>query len=126
MQRKGYYEASLKNYDAQIASARAELQTNTNEETLTLRRLETLRAIEGMRSEAMDKAVGSRLNFLEAQAARLEFEDNLSHMRGNEVDLSHRLEKTADERQVFIETLDALLCKTWSIPSPSATLPPRI
>ena len=30
-------------------SARAELQTNTNEETLTLRRLETLRAIEGMR-----------------------------------------------------------------------------
>jgi hemolysin D len=65
--------------------------------------LETLRAIEGMRSEAMDKAVGSRLNFLEAQAARLEVEDNLSHMRGNQVDLGHRLEKTADERQVFIE-----------------------
>jgi HlyD family secretion protein len=103
LQRKRYYEASLSNYDSQIASARAELQTNTNEEALTLRRLETLRAIEGMRSEAMDKAVGSRLNFLEAQAARLEVEDNLSHMRGNEVDLSHRLEKTADERQVFIE-----------------------
>jgi hypothetical protein len=30
LQRKGYYEASLRNYDAQIASAGAELQTNTN------------------------------------------------------------------------------------------------
>ena len=35
LQRKGYYEASLSNYNAQIASARAELQTNTNEEALT-------------------------------------------------------------------------------------------
>jgi hemolysin D len=38
-QRKGYYEASLGNYDAQIASLQAERQTNEAEGVLTARRL---------------------------------------------------------------------------------------
>jgi hemolysin D len=56
-----------------------------------------------MRSELMGREVGSRLNFLQAQASRLEVEGSLSHMRGNQVDLTHRVEKTAAERQAFIE-----------------------
>jgi HlyD family secretion protein len=102
-QRKGYYAASLDNYDAQIASLQAELATNQSEEALTAKRLETQRSIEAMRSELMRAETGSRLNFLLAQAARLEVEDNLSHMRGDQVDLTHKLEKTRAERQVFIE-----------------------
>ena len=45
-QRSGYYEASLGNYDAQIASLQEELQTNEAEGVLTARRLDTLRSIE--------------------------------------------------------------------------------
>jgi len=101
-QRQGYYEASLSNYDAQIASLQAELQTNEGEGALTSRRLETLRSIEAMRSELMDRETGSRLNFLLSRAARLEVEDGLSHLQGDHVDLIHKLEKTRAERQVFV------------------------
>jgi hemolysin D len=103
LQRNGYYEASLGNYDAQIASLQAKLQTNKSEEALTAQRLETLRSIEAMRSELMDRETGSRLNFLLSRASRLEVEDSLSHMRGDQVDLTHKLGKTRAERQVFIE-----------------------
>lgn len=102
-QRKGYYEASLNNYDAQIASLQAELETNKSEAALTVKRLDTLRSIEAMRSELMRDETGSRLNFLLSQASRLEVEDSLSHMRGDQVDLTHKLEKMGAERQVFIE-----------------------
>jgi hemolysin D len=102
-QRKGYYEASLNNYDAQIASLQAELETNKSEAALTAKRLDTLRSIEAMRSELMRDETGSRLNFLLSQASSLEVEDSLSHMRGDQVDLTHKLEKTRAERQVFIE-----------------------
>jgi HlyD family secretion protein len=101
-QRKGYYEASLENYDAQIASLQAEAQTNEAEGALTAQRLDTLRSIEAMRSELMSRETGSRLNFLLSQATRLEVEDGLSHLRGNQIDLAHKLEKTGAEREVFI------------------------
>jgi hemolysin D len=101
--RQGYYKASLNNYDAQIASLQGELETNKSQTALTAKRLDTLRSIEAMRSELMRDETGSRLNFLLAQAARLEVEDGLSHMRGDQVDLTHKLEKTGAERQVFIE-----------------------
>jgi HlyD family secretion protein len=102
-QRNGYYKASLSNYDAQIGSLQAELQTNKSEEALTAQRLGTARSIEAMRSELMHAETGSRLNFLMSQASRLEVEDSLSHLRGDQVDLTHKLEKTRAERQVFID-----------------------
>jgi hemolysin D len=101
--RKGYYQASLNNYDAQISSLQAELDTSKSESTLTGKRLETLRSIEAMRSELMRNETGSRLNFLLSQGARLEVEDSLSHMRGDQVDLGHKIEKARADREVFIE-----------------------
>ena len=98
--RKGYYQASLNNYDAQISSLQAELETNKSEAALTAN---TLRSIEAMRSELMRDETGSRLNFLLSQASRLEVEDSLSHMRGDQVDLTDKLEKTRAKRQVFTE-----------------------
>ncbi|TMJ82197.1 MAG: HlyD family type I secretion periplasmic adaptor subunit, partial [Alphaproteobacteria bacterium] len=102
-QRRGYFKASLNNYDAQIASLEAQLQTNKSEEALTAQRFETLRSIEAMRSELMEAKTGSKLNLLLSRASRLEIEDNLAHMRGDQLDLTHKLEKTRSERQVFIQ-----------------------
>ncbi|MGY3411085.1 multidrug efflux pump subunit AcrA (membrane-fusion protein) [Bradyrhizobium sp. GM5.1] len=64
LQRRAAYEAQIQNYDAQIASARANLKTAQDEEAVLLQRLDTMRSIEAMRTTLMDKEVGSRLNFL--------------------------------------------------------------
>jgi hypothetical protein len=61
-------------------------------QALTARRLETLRSIEAMRSELMDNRIAAQLPFV--ARFRLEVEDSLSHMRGDQVDLTHKLEKT--------------------------------
>ena len=103
VERKAFYEASLRNYDAQIASARANLRTNKDEEKLLRQRLENLNSIETMRSALMAKEVGSRLNFLLSKDARLEVENNLSRVSGNAIDLQHRIEKAQADRQVFID-----------------------
>lgn len=102
-QRKLFNAAQLKNFDAQIASARANLETSRSEEAVLVQRLETMNSIESMRSTLMDKKVGSRLNFLLSQDARLDIESNLSRVRGSQVDYSHRVDKVSADRQVFIE-----------------------
>ena len=103
VERRAFYETSLRNYDAQIASARANLITNKAEEKLLTQRLENLNSIETMRSALMEKEVGSRLNFLLSKDARLEVENNLSRVSGNAIDLEHRIEKAQADRQVFID-----------------------
>ncbi len=102
-QRKSFYATQLKTFDAQIASAKAILKTGQDEEAVLAKRLETMKSIESMRSALMDKEVGSRLNFLLSQDARLEVESNLSRTRGNEADAAHKIDKAAADRQVFIE-----------------------
>jgi HlyD family secretion protein len=102
-QRKSFNAAQLSNFDAQIASARANLETSKNEESVLVQRLETMNSIETMRSTLMDQKVGSRLNFLLSRDARLDVESNLSRTRGSQVDFAHRVEKVSADRQVFME-----------------------
>jgi hemolysin D len=103
LQREAFYQTSLHNYDAQIASAQANLKTSQDEEALMVQRLDTLRSIESMREGLMERQSGSRLNFLLSRDARLEVENSVSRARGNQADLVHRVEKLRAERQVFIE-----------------------
>jgi HlyD family secretion protein len=103
LQRKAVFNAGVRNYDAQIASARAGVTSSKDEEALLLKRLDTLQAIEAMRKLLMNKELGSRLNFLLSQDARLEVENNLARARGNEADYTHRVEKAEAERRAFME-----------------------
>lgn len=102
-QSKTYYDAQIRKFDAQIASASANLKTSGDEEVLAVQRLQTLRSIEAMRGNLMDKELGSRLTFLMSKDARLDVENNLSRVRGNQADYTHRLDTARAERQVFIE-----------------------
>ncbi len=122
LQRRAYYQTSLRNYDAQIASAQANLKTNQNEEVMLLQRLETLRAIESMRGALMDKEVGSKLNFLLSRDARLDVDGSLSRLQGNQVDYTHRIEKARAEQQAFVEDFRRnARTRNWSIRWRSAT-----
>lgn len=102
-ERKAFYETSLRNYDAQIASAQANLKTSQSEEVTLQQRLETLRSIETMRETLMDKAVGSKLNYLLSRDARLDIDGNLARLRGSQVDYTHRIERARAEQQTFVE-----------------------
>jgi HlyD family secretion protein len=103
LQRRAFYEAQLRNFDAQIASARANLKTGQDEEAVLVQRLETMTSIEAMRGKLMAKEVGSRLNLLLSRDARLEVESNLSRVRGSLVDYEHKVEKARADQQVFAE-----------------------
>ena len=103
LQRKAFYDSSLRNYDAQIASARANLKAGQSEEALLLQRLETLQSIETMRSSLMDKQVGSRLNYLLSRDARLEIENTIARIRGSQADYEQRVEKAKADQQVFTD-----------------------
>jgi hemolysin D len=103
LQRKAFFDASIRNYDAQIASARSNLKSSSDEEALLIQRLDTLRSIETMRTVLMNKDLGSKLNLLLSRDARLEVENNLARVRGSKADYSHRLDKAQAEKQVFIE-----------------------
>ena len=83
-QRKEFYGTSLQNYDAQVAGLQANLETSVDEEKVLTQRLETLRSIEAIRRTLADKELGSRVNLLLSQDARLEVEDNLSRVRGTQ------------------------------------------
>jgi hemolysin D len=102
-QRRSYNESQLQNFDAQIASAQANLKASHDEEAVLVQRLDTMKSIESMRGLLMDKEVGSKLNFLLSRDARLDVESNLSRVRGSQADFAHRVEKAGADRQVFIE-----------------------
>ncbi|TAI67868.1 HlyD family type I secretion periplasmic adaptor subunit [Bradyrhizobium sp. Leo170] len=103
LQRQAAYDAQVENYQAQIASARANLKTAENEETVLLQRLETMKSIEVMRATLMDKEVGSKLNLLLSRDARLDVESNLARVRGNIADYTHRLDKAEADQKVYAE-----------------------
>ncbi|WP_246504373.1 HlyD family type I secretion periplasmic adaptor subunit [Bradyrhizobium agreste] len=101
LQRKTAFDLQIQNYDAQIASARANLKTAQDEELVLTQRLDTMQSIEAMRNALMAKEVGSRLNFLLSRDARLEVESNLARVRGSIVDNMHRLDKARADQKVF-------------------------
>lgn len=101
LQRKMAYDLQLQNYDAQIASAQANVKTAQDEELVLTQRRDTMQSIEAMRNTLMAKEVGSRLNFLLSRDARLEVESNLARVRGSIVDNMHRLDKARADQKVF-------------------------
>lgn len=100
---KAYYDAQVLNYKTQIAGALAGLKASKNEESVLAQRLKTLRSIETMRDQLMKRELGSRLNFLLAHDARLEVENNLARIRGNQADYRHRAQKAVAEMEAFIQ-----------------------
>jgi HlyD family secretion protein len=103
LQRLSSYDAQMQNYNAQIASAKANLKTAQNEETVLLQRLETMKSVEAMRSTLAEKEVGSKLNLLLSRDARLEVESNIARVRGNMADYEHRVDKSQADQKVYAE-----------------------
>lgn len=113
-QRKAQYDSQLRSLDQDIEQRRANIRTTQDHRASLEKQLKIAKDVESMRSQMMEKQVGSKLNFLEAQASRLRMEQDFQDTGNRLVELDHDLQSKEAERQAFVDqnrqkTLDELV-----------------
>ncbi|TWG49605.1 MULTISPECIES: HlyD family type I secretion periplasmic adaptor subunit [unclassified Aminobacter] len=102
-QRRAFYDAQMRNFDEQIATQQAALESSRNEEAVLVARRDNLGRIEDARKALYERETGSLLNLLGSRDARLDVDANLSRVTGAAMVASRTLAKLQADRQVFIE-----------------------
>lgn len=102
-QRQAYYSAKLRDFDTQLAQAKATLVADRQQQDVLERRLDGLHQIDDMRRKLLDSGTGSRLSYLQGRDLSLDIEASLEAVRGRQEQTSQAIEQTAAERQTFIE-----------------------
>ncbi|MGN6549926.1 MAG: HlyD family type I secretion periplasmic adaptor subunit [Pararhizobium sp.] len=102
-QRRAYFMAQLQNFDQQIAGQDSEIAASHDQETILLKRRDTLTRIEGARETLYRHETGSLLNYLTSKDARLDVDASLVELRGKTVEAGHALAKLKADRQAFVE-----------------------
>jgi len=113
-QRKLQYESQLRALDQQIEERKANIRTTQDHRASSEKQLKIARDVETMRETMMKKEIGSKLNFLEAQAARMRIEQSYQESGNRITGLNHELKSKEAERQAFMDqwrqqTLDSLV-----------------
>ena len=101
LQRKSAFELQMRNLGEALAKAQAALETTHDEIPVIEKRLETIRAIESMRTKLSDMQFGSRLVALQSVNDRLLIEGNLARMKGSIIELKHAVEKARAEQSAY-------------------------
>ena len=86
-----------------MLSRRANAHTTEDHRASLTKQLEIAKDVESMRSQMMQKQVGSKLNFLEAEAGRMRIQQDLSDTTNRLVEISHDMQSKDAERQAFID-----------------------
>jgi HlyD family secretion protein len=102
-QRQAQYASRLRIFDEELQRRRANLRSAEDHRTSQAKQLEIARDVENMRSQMMQKQVGSRLNFLEAQASRMRIEQDLTDTVNRLSEITHDQQSKEAERQAFID-----------------------
>ncbi|MDX2221194.1 MAG: HlyD family type I secretion periplasmic adaptor subunit [Rhodospirillaceae bacterium] len=115
-QRQAQYASQLKVYDQEIDRRRALIRSAEADRSSLAKQLDIAKQVEDMRAAMLEKQSGSRLNWLEAQSARMRIEQAYNDAGNSLVELSHDLEAKEAERQTFIDqwrhqVLEALAAK---------------
>ncbi len=76
-QRQSQYRSQLKVYDEEIQRRLSNIRTTEDDRASNAKQLVIAKDVEGMRSQMLEKQVGSRLNYLEAQSARMRIDQSL-------------------------------------------------
>ncbi len=101
-QRATQYEAQLRAYDEGLNQRRANIRTTEIDKASQAQQLDLAKQVEFMRSSMLEKQVGSKLNFVEAQAARVRIEQAYHDAENRIVELQHDLQSKQAERVAFI------------------------
>jgi HlyD family secretion protein len=112
-QRQSEFAARLASFDQTMAHDQAAEATARGQLASLLQQEAVARTTRDLREALMRSAVGSRLQFLDAEAAALRAEAEVQETRDRLAELSHEAAAVAADRQAFIENwrrevLDAL------------------
>ncbi len=102
-QREAQYESQIRVFDQEIQRRQANIHTIRDDRASQEKQLAVAKDIEQMRSSMLEKQVGSRLNFLNAQASRMQIEQVYESSTNRLVELEHELQAKQAEKQAFVD-----------------------
>ena len=113
-QRRSQYEAQLRVFDESLDQRKANMRTTEIDRSSQAQQLDLAKQIETMRGSMLEKQIGSRLNYVEAQAARVRIEQAYNDATNRLIELQHDLQSRQAERVAFINewrnrTLESLV-----------------
>src|SRR5262249_46403805 len=94
--------AKLASYDQQIRRVDAEIATKMADRAALEVRLDVTKELEGMRASLMQKELGSRINYLDAKAQRLQVEREIQLATSNRAELEAELERAKAEKAAYL------------------------
>jgi len=102
-QRQAQYSARLRAFTEDLERYQEGIRSTGQDVQSVVHQLELSKEVEGIRAKLWQQQVGSRLNYLDAQATRLhaerDYEDTANHL----TELQHTLHSTQAAQQVFID-----------------------
>jgi len=101
--RMSQYESQLRVFNEEIERRRANIRTTEDERDSQAKQLVVAKDIEAMRATSLEKQIGSRLNYLDAQSSRMRLEQSLQSAGNRLSELHHDLQSKEAERQAFID-----------------------
>jgi HlyD family secretion protein len=102
-QRQAQYAAQLRVYDEEISRREANIRTTEDQRDSQAKQLVIAKEVESMRSQMFAKEVGSRLNYLNAQAGRMQIEQAHQDAANRLTEQRHDLQSKRAERQAFVD-----------------------
>ena len=102
-EREAEYRSRLRVFDEECERLRAQLAATEADRAGLLRQLDVSRSVEQMRETLMAHQTGSKLQYLDAMAARLRAERELVETSNRLPQLQHGLQSKLSERQGFVE-----------------------
>jgi hemolysin D len=102
-QRSAQYAARLREFTEDLQRYQEAIRTTTQNLRSAAHQLDLAKEVESMRAKLWQQQVGSRLTFLDAQAARLRVERDYQDTGNHLVELQHTLQSTRAAQQVFID-----------------------
>lgn len=113
-QRRSQYEAQLRVFDESLDQRKANMRTTEIDRSSQAQQLDLAKQIETMRGAMLEKQIGSKLNYVEAQAARVRIEQAYNDATNRLIELQHDLQSRQAERVAFINewrnhTLESLV-----------------
>lgn len=102
-QRQAQYSSGVDELDAAIARDQTALKGARDALAILTRQLDIARQIEAMRGQLYRGEIGSKLNYLDAQATRMSIEHEYQDELSKQAQLQQTLRSATAERQAFID-----------------------